>query len=256
MRGINLVLIAFVLFTSCRNSTGSQAAIHTDDPNDTIAIQGVKAKTIVDEQPPRQYTVSIVKVDALEYEKVRRNTPIISREHRKIADFKTAAKLLKGIVSFDANQMVTKIRCRNGKTYLPGESDGEGYFIAYFPDEDILLCEGGHTIDVSYDLVNGKTTEETGNPDITIASPGNTFRLNGWYGGQECYDYFIQQKIGGRFEKIIGLYESFDKATGKWLCVVRSGFWKDDRALWIAIDDPDENGEPGTSYYQLILKEK
>lgn len=29
-------------------------------------------------------------------------------------------------------------------------------FVAYYPSEDILLCEGGHSTDVSFSLKNGK----------------------------------------------------------------------------------------------------
>jgi hypothetical protein len=160
-----------------------------------------------------KYTIHVEKIDAIQFQ----DTPRKKDEELKIiADFRSAKKVLHGIVEFseddgsDENPAIEKINFRNGKIKKVKDFDGE-YFIAYYPDEDILLCEGGHTTDVSYNLKNGKETEETGNPGLIVTSPKKEFRINGHYNGQECYSYFIQRKINGTYEKVIQLDEEFEK---------------------------------------------
>ena len=126
-------------------------------------------------------------------------------------------------------------------------------FAAYFPTEDILLFEGGHSSDVSFNLSNGKETEEVGNPDFVIASPNNKVRLNGFYGGQECVFYFIQHYKDGQWQKAINLDRIFEKITTKMLCNL-SAFWADDTTLYLAHPNYDEQGTMEFIHYKIILK--
>ncbi|GIM61227.1 hypothetical protein CAPN008_12770 [Capnocytophaga canis] len=176
----------------------------------------------------------------------------------KITNFAQAEKHLKDIVTFrkdrDWTHFPQEIRFRNG-TKLDTIYDllNEIGFVAYFPTEDILLFEGGHSSDVSFNLSNGKETEEVGNPEFVIASPNNKVRLNGYYGGQECVFYFIQQYKNGQWQKTINLDHIFEKITTKMLCNL-SAFWADDTTLYLAHPNYDEQGTMEFIHYKIILK--
>ncbi|MFJ1473703.1 hypothetical protein ACILE9_05505 [Capnocytophaga cynodegmi] len=176
----------------------------------------------------------------------------------KITNFAQAEKHLKDIVTFrkdrDWTHLPQEIRFRNG-TKLDTIYDllNEIGFAAYFPTEDIVLFEGGHSSDVSFNLSNGKETEEVGNPDYVIASPNNKVRLNGFYGGQECVFYFIQQYKNGQWQKTINLDHIFEKITTKMLCNM-SAFWTDDTTLYLAHPNYDEQGTMEFIHYKIILK--
>ncbi|CEN49684.1 conserved hypothetical protein [Capnocytophaga canimorsus] len=176
----------------------------------------------------------------------------------KITNFAQAEKLLKDIITFQKYEerwlFPQEIRFRNG-TKLDTIYDllNEIGFAAYFPTEDIVLFEGGHSSDVSFNLSNGKETEEVGNPDYVIASPNNRVRLNGFYGGQECVFYFIQQYKNGQWQKTINLDHIFEKITTKMLCNL-SAFWADDTTLYLAYPNYDEQGTMEFIHYKIILK--
>ncbi|MFK8269726.1 hypothetical protein [Capnocytophaga stomatis] len=176
----------------------------------------------------------------------------------KITNFAQAEKHLKDIVTFrkdrDWTHFPQEIRFRNG-TKLDTIYDllNEIGFVAYFPTEDIVLFEGGHSSDVSFNLSNGKQTEEVGNPEFVVASPNNKARLNGFYGGQECVFYFIQQYKNGQWQKTINLDHIFEKITTKMLCNL-SAFWADDTTLYLAHPNYDEQGTMEFIHYKIILK--
>lgn len=97
--------------------------------------------------------------------------------------------------------------------YLNEESGG------YYPEYDILVLEGGHTSDMSFSLRTGATTETVGNPEYIIASPQNTYRLNGIFGGQECISYFFQKKVDGKFTYLTRI--DFNNE----LCIFKMFYW-------------------------------
>ncbi|WP_172913934.1 hypothetical protein [Capnocytophaga canis] len=176
----------------------------------------------------------------------------------KITNFAQAEKHLKDIVTFRKDREWTlfpqEIRFRNGlKLDTIYDLLNEIGFAAYFPTEDIVLFEGGHSSDVSFNLSNGKQTEEVGNPEFVVASPNNKVRLNGFYGGQECVFYFIQQYKNGQWQKTINLDHIFEKITTKMLCNL-SAFWADDTTLYLAHPNYDEQGTLGFIHYKIILK--
>ncbi|MFK8375942.1 hypothetical protein [Capnocytophaga canimorsus] len=176
----------------------------------------------------------------------------------KITNFAEAEKLLKDIITFrkdrDWTHFPQEIRFRNGlKLDTIYDLLNEIGFAAYFPTEDIVLFEGGHSSDVSFNLSNGKQTEEVGNPDFVVASPNNKVRLNGFYGGQECVFYFIQQYKNDQWQKTIDLEGVFEKITTKMLCNL-SAFWADDTTLYLAHPNYDEQGTMEFIHYKIILK--
>lgn len=207
-----------------------------------------------------KHVIKVERLDSLQYNREKNKTTPSVNNLRKITSYKEAKKLLTGIVVFDERDIdyphVKKINYRNGKQPLQDEYElDDCSFVAYFPDEDILLCEGGHTIDVSFNLKNGKQTEETGNPDLFNYSPQRTFRLNGYFGGQECYSYFIQKKIKDGYETIIQLDNEFERLTKHWLCTIGESFWVDENTLYLTETDFVETGEQKL-YFSIRIIEK
>jgi len=205
--------------------------------------------------------LSITRIDSTEFLEAKRKAHFENKTYKVIRDFITAKKMLKGIVSFgdyensewienDTGESVIEITPLNGKKVIKAEP--ETYFVAYYPELDILLCEGGHTIDVSYNLLTGETTEDTGNPEFIVPSSDGTLRLNGHYDGQECYTTFIQQKEGGHFKKIIKLSEIFNSRMGEFsLCTIGDSFWKNNTTLYLEETD-NYQGRTQISYYYSI----
>lgn len=251
--------VLFICF-SCKEKSNNNLVMN-EIVNDSIpANLSQKAFAEVDSTAVK-YSIAVENLDSIRFFKTKNSANYQKKKPKKITDFNEAQKYLKGIVEFNQNkefteyQIVKNINFRNGKK-LEDKSE-ENSFIAYFPEEDILLCEGGHSTDVSFNLSNGKLTEETGNPDEIVASPNNKFRLNGHYGGQECFSYFIEQKTKGQFDKIIQLDEEFEKITNHWLCIIGDSFWTDDYTLFLTETNlADENGNPTTKYYKIKLNEK
>ncbi|OAH69308.1 hypothetical protein AXA65_14810 [Chryseobacterium sp. FP211-J200] len=206
-----------------------------------------------------QYSITVEKIDSLQYYSVKKKTAPKKKIIAKITDINEAKKLLKGIVEFDenkdfgANPGVKKIHFRNGKKYENNGDFDYSFFIAYYPQEDILLCEGGHASDVSFNLKNGKETEETGNPDVFVFSPKENFRLNGHFGGQQCSSYFIQKSINNEYVKVIQLDEEFEKLTKIWLCIIGDSFWADEKTLFLT---EDSNFGVNTKFFKVKIVEK
>ncbi len=181
------------------------------------------------------FTLTIEIIDSAQFYKQKNETKHPTEPIEKITDFTTAKKMLNGVVEFRENdESLRRILFRNGGGYntkYPEES-----FVAYYPSEDIIVLEGGHTSDVSFDLRNGMETQETGNPDYIVTSPNNQYRLNGYFGGQECISYFIQKQINGQFQKVIDLVEVCQTANRHDLCVIEESFWKDEATFFFKED--------------------
>jgi len=215
----------------------------------------------------------IKKIDSETYFALKEEATIPTTNWETITDFEQAKKMLEGrviwgiydeevgeIVENEKEKVVYKIVFRNGKIY--SYEFPEAFFIAYYPQEDILLLEGGHSSDISFNLTTGEETKDVGNPEYIIFSPSKQYRLNAYYEGQECSAYFIQKKIGEHHEKIVqltSLYEKekseFEKKTEIWLCHITNAFWQNDTVLNFITVVPDETGRQEIKlYYQLILK--
>lgn len=219
----------------------------------------IKSVSVMKSEKAIQYTIMVEKIDSLQYYSVKKKTAPKKKIIAKITDINEAKKLLKGIVEFDenkdfgANPGVKKIHFRNGKKYENNGDFDYSFFIAYYPQEDILLCEGGHASDVSFNLKNGKETEETGNPDVFVFSPKENFQLNGHFGGQQCSSYFIQKRINNEYVKVIQLDKEFEKLTKIWLCVIGDSFWADEKTLFLT---EDSNFGVNTKFFKVKIVEK
>ena len=94
----------------------------------------------------------------------------------------------------------------------------EGYS-GYYPEEDILVLEGGHGSNVCFSIATGETELTIGNPEYMVSSPNNSYRLNGFFGGQECISYFFQKKENGKFVYLTQLNSDFD------ICTFKTFYW-------------------------------
>lgn len=222
----------------------------------SVADDSLKVNFIATSEKEISYTLKIEKIDSLEFSYQKKISAPKKEIFKKITNIQEAKKLLKGVVEFDdegENPAVETIHFRNGKKYRKVHEHDQYSFVAYYPEEDILLCEGGHSTDISFNLKTGKDTDETGNPDEIVASPKGNFRLNGNYGGQQCFAYFIQQKKNGDFEKIIDLAAEFYNLIKTDLCVIGDSFWQNENTLFII---EDSNFGVNQKYFKINLVEK
>ena len=254
---ILLYLTAAILFQSCENKTEKKS----DElilNKDTISIKTTKIKNLSSKEIEK-YSIKVEQIDSIQYYSEKKNIKYRQDRMEKITDFQTAKKMLKNVVFFNDNdqdgetQAVLKIRFRNGKENVYTNDFDYFYFVAYYPTEDILLTEGGHTTDISFNLKNGNETEITGNPDYIKTSPSKLFRLNGHFGGQECSSYFIQKKTENEFKKIIQLDEEFEKQTKIWLCIVGNSFWKNDKTLYLTEESDYTEGGLNKRYFKISI---
>jgi len=227
---------------------------HSDRTN-TITIDRSYFETV-------NYDVRQIDAERYYSSKEITNTQIVELE--KITDGKHVKEMLKGVVIWDeadkhGNMMLRKIIFRNGKTYTATDGN-ELFFIAYYPMENILLLEGGHTADASFHLYSGEERDDVGNPEYFLFSPLGQYRLNGYFSGQDCSYYFIQENIDGIFVKIIQLNSpyrktEFENKTGICLCRMIDAFWESGTVMNFVTAVPDEAGQQeNKQYYQLILK--
>ena len=207
----------------------------------------------------------IRKIDSTTYFTLKKNTKIQKTELEKITDLKHVKKLLKGRVIWgkideemnklledeqEEGDIVYKIVFRNGKTI--SYDYPEAFFIFYFPQEDILFLEGGHTSDVTFNLTTGEDRTVVGNPDYTIYSPSKKYRLNMYDNGQMPI-YFVQEKSETKYNTVIQLsWETLLEKDIEYLYLL-DAFWQNDTILNFIVSRYLYS-EDKSFYYQLILK--
>ncbi|TJZ62949.1 hypothetical protein FAZ15_01205 [Sphingobacterium olei] len=206
---------------------------------------------------PGPINVTIEKISSEDFfsaqQRAKMNKPM-----EKITDFKIVQQKLAEIVEFEDQDNylgIKKMNFRNASSVKNEVDLSECSFVSYFPSEDILLLECGHTMDVSFDLTTGQTTYETGNPNLVTTSPSGKYRLNKVYEGQECFYHFIQEKKNGKFKKIAELNDIFEKKTGKWLCVTEKEFWADDQTLYFGLVTQYKEGGNDYEFYSVKISE-
>lgn len=179
---------------------------------------------------------------------------------RKIVDFKEVASLLKGVVEFNTDKeegnfgAIKKVHFRNGAKDEHLDKLQEYWFTAYFPDEDILLCEGGHSSEMLLNLTNGKEEDAIGNPDYVINSPAKTIRLNGYYNGQSNV-HFIEKKKDDKYLKIINVEEIFYAYNKSAYEYFKEAFWADEKTLYLSFENYSDDGDNEFIYNKVTIKE-
>lgn len=178
----------------------------------------------------------------------------IEEKPEKVTDFETVKKRLEGVVEFNESGTVPKgvseIHFKNGKVAkaLPDDIN----FVAYYPNEDVILFENPAGLDVSYNLNNGEEVELTGNPEYWVVSEDKQYRLNGYLNSNDCITYFIQKKVNGVYKNVIPLSDVFEKNEEFRLCQIKHAFWANkNETLYIEESFFDE---PSNTYRMTISK--
>jgi hypothetical protein len=134
----------------------------------------------------------------------------------------------------------------NQNSYDFGFSEG---YSGYYPEYDILVLEGGHSIDVCFSIKTGETEATIGNPEYIISSPENSYRINGVFGGQECISYFFQKKEYGKFIYLTELNWDYD------VCVFKSFYWISETSFIYVLGNHFTEAIDGTeAYYRGDIK--
>jgi len=258
MRLLIRVLLLGLLFISCKEEinnrpvNGNDTIIKPAVSSNPVAIRGQKWDVLLIEQ-----------IDSVEFYSLKSKVNPAEEKYVSITDRKLANRMLKGTVSFadyddnsnlipsDSGWIITSIKPRRGSLRTFDKYNEPG-FTAYYPELDILLCEVGHQLEVSYNLATGETTENTGNPEEFVTSADKSMRLNGSYDGQECNHYFIQVKEKGHYQRKIPLYDVFEKRMPKGIgiCQIDDAFWESNNTLYIK-----ERLVFPNVYYKVVLVE-
>lgn len=169
-------------------------------------------------------------IDSLEFFSFYKplETKKIKIESQQEAEQLLATKVTWKNVEFYGRQ-IDKIKLNNDQILTINQDSFDCSFTAYYPTENILLFEGGHSIDFSINLNTGELTETTGNPDYIIDSANKTYRFTGWFGGQECSSYFILKKENNAYKYLA----SFDDE----ICEIIKFYWMNDTAFLYSIKD-------------------
>jgi hypothetical protein len=250
LKKIPAIVLLSVVIISCEQKVKTKSQNDPKSVKEPVTTQATAPVKSI----PHPATIAIEKINAAQFQSATKQEKV-SKPIEKITDFKTVQSQLTGIVDFkemDGRLRVSKINFRNGSTSGNNDQLEDCSFVAYFPTEDILLLEGGHTIDVSYDLKTGQKTYDAGNPDLVSTSPGGKYRLNKIFEGQECFYHFIQEKKNGKFQKVFELDHIFKKKFNKWLCVIEKGFWTDDDTFYFR--EVIQYKETGNTYEYYKVK--
>ncbi|MCF6297463.1 MAG: hypothetical protein L3J08_05705 [Flavobacteriaceae bacterium] len=154
--------------------------------------------------------VSKAKIDKTAYTQLLKKANKTIYKPKKIGNLNSIKTILKNRVEWvsESKNKVKSITTNNGQKLILNQSSNDYGFSqgwsGYYPEEDILVLEGGHSSDVCFSIKTGETHLTIGNPKYIIPSPKGTYRLNGSFGGQECISYFFQKNED---EKLIYLTE-------------------------------------------------
>ena len=170
--------------------------------------------------------------------KTKKAHTIVSKKLVRITDLDHIKKLLKGRVKWSTwakdydgslykrdDVPIEIITENNQKIKFAGIGNSDMYFDSdnggYYPEEDVLVLIGGHSSDQCYSIKTGETTLTIGNPEYIISSPKKTYRLNGYFPGQECKEYFFQKKVNGNYE----YFQSFYLWSDYGICYFKEFYW-------------------------------
>ena len=163
-----------------------------------------------------------------------------------------------GIDTLKEGNIIQRARFADGTIIEAGEKDSkidflEMSFVKYFPSEEVILLEGGHTSDQAIDLRRNKwDITEIGTLDYVYFSKNKKFRLNGLFEGQECSMYFIQKKVNDVYETYSILPLSLgDKGFD--LCTLNSIFWNNDEDLFFRNFYYGETNDDRLGFFKLHI---
>lgn len=151
---LTFLILAFVL-QSCENKAKNEKKDNTST-NKTWEVK------------QDNFSITIEIIDSIQFYTQKKAIKQPIKPLKKITDFATAKKMLKGIVEFRENEHYASLRrilFQNGNSY--NSPHDEESFVAYYPTEEIILFEGGHATDISFNL---KTENKPKKLEILITS--------------------------------------------------------------------------------------
>ncbi|MFT6923956.1 MAG: hypothetical protein ACJA1C_002976 [Crocinitomicaceae bacterium] len=143
--------------------------------------------------------------------------------------------------------ILNSLELSNGHSIKINNESMDYNVVAYYPNEEVLLFEGGHSMDFSISLKTGEVVETVGNPEYIINSPNNKLRITGYYGGQECSSYFFQEVNGNNLGYLVGFDSGSVYEDG--VCNFKSFIWIDDERFVYSHLDYSTNSETGDMRY-------
>ncbi|MFV0540370.1 MAG: SH3 domain-containing protein [Aestuariibaculum sp.] len=174
----------------------------------------------------KENTITNIKIDSLTYSELLKKADKTIYKHKKISDLDSIKTVLKHRVEwidYETYNSIKSIITNNGKKLITNiESNDFGFaedWSGYYPEFDILVLEGGHSSDMCFSIKTGETTKTIGNPEYIIPSPKGTYRLNGYFGGQECISYFFQKKENKRYKYLTKFNWDYD------ICTFKTFYW-------------------------------
>lgn len=143
---------------------------------------------------------------------------------------------------------------------------GDYGFIAYFPGQETLLFEGGHTSDQPFDLNDSQAevsfigddfpyNVRTGNPYYHVASPDRRWRINGFHDGQDTLLRFLEtwNAAKGKYEYVGYIVDYGNNIqlgyNGNW-------FWTDNNTVIFTNSGGGEDEYfESTDFYEMTIIE-
>ncbi|MGV6862516.1 MAG: SH3 domain-containing protein [Putridiphycobacter sp.] len=143
--------------------------------------------------------------------------------------------------------IIAEIKLDNGQICRVNLGSYDVGFLAYYPNEHIILFEGGHSSEFSFSLKTGEVLETVGNPEYIIESPNQKVRLNGWFPGQECSSYFFQEKSEDGYRYLVEF--GFGSTYGDNVCYFEKFCWINDYEFIYSNRDHSMNSQVGEEKY-------
>lgn len=199
----------------------------------------------------KQINEDLIRITKIEKEKYTEFLKVVSKENHnpeKISNLDSTKTILTGRVAWGKEGMVKSMRLNNGTNLLFNSSAVDFGFAedgssGYYPEYDILVLQGGHGSDVCFSIKTGETDRTIGNPEYVVSSPKNSYRLNGYFGGQECISYFFQKNENGRFVYLTALNWNYD------ICTFKEFYWINENEFMFIIMKNGLAAENGIEEY-------
>jgi hypothetical protein len=148
---------------------------------------------------------------------------------------------------------IDAITLENEQVLRINQKSNDYGFVAYFPQEEVILYEGGHTSDYSISIKTGESLETVGNPEYIVESPNKKIRLNGWFPGQECKSYFFQEKIGDDYTYLVNFGWGSDE-YGENVCYFNKFCWISDNEFIYSYTEYSDRVEKEKYYKGTIVR--
>ncbi len=235
-----------MLFVSCKAPRKPQPLL----PSDRTDSIGVPVAETLTEHP-----FAIERIPTGEYVKLQSAHPARKKKAKVITDSYQIRRMLKGRAAFSDSletDNLVEIQFDSGNSFKT--TDFQDYWLqAYYPSEDILQLEGGHSFEYSVDLKD--RMENVGTPQSMFYSPDSLFRLESYFAGQEIDIISVSQRTAtGHYRKMADLTELL-RYRFKDISIVNvaDAFWTDAEHLYIRTRGNDSNGKELTPCFKLTM---